>query len=178
MLDYHDNRWCQPCHDDTEMFAMLCLEGQQAGLSWMTVIHKEAAIRKAFDGFDINIVARYGDQKIEELLQNPKIIRSRAKIKAAVRNAKAVREIVTSVEFRSFDDYIWHFTGGKQIVHHLKSFSEMPAKDELSETVSQDMKKRGFSFVGPVICYSFLQGVGVIDDHLDGCICKAKSVLF
>ena len=85
--------------------------------------------------------------------------------------------MVTSGEFSSFDDYIWHFTGGKQIVHHLKSFSEMPAKDELSETVSQDMKKRGFSFVGPVICYSFLQGVGVIDDHLDGCICKAKSVL-
>jgi DNA-3-methyladenine glycosylase I len=175
MLDYHDNRWCQPCHDDTELFAMLCLEGQQAGLSWLTIIHKEAAIRKAFDGFDINTVARYDDQKTEELMQNPEVIRSRAKIKAAVHNAKAVQEIVCSGEFRSFDDYVWHFTGGKQIVHHLKHLSEMPAQDELSETVSTDMKKRGFNFVGPVICYSFLQGVGVIDDHLDGCPCKAKE---
>ena len=115
---------------------------------------------EAFDGFDINTVARYDDQKTEELMQNPEVIRSRAKIKAAVHNAKAVQEIVCSGEFRSFDDYVWHFTGGKQIVHHLKHLSEMPAQDELSETVSTDMKKRGFNFVGPVICYSFLQGVG------------------
>lgn len=175
MLAYHDNRWCQPCHDDTELFAMLCLEGQQAGLSWSTIIHKEAAIRNAFDGFDISIVARYNEQKIETLLRNPEIIRSRAKIRAAVRNAKAVQQIVSSGEFKSFDDYVWHFTEGKQIVHHLKKLSEMPAKDELSEIVSKDLKKRGLSFVGPVICYSFLQGVGVIDDHLDGCPCKAEG---
>ncbi len=175
LLEYHDNRWCRPCHDDKELFAMLCLEGQQAGLSWSTIIHKEIAIRRAFDEFDIGIVARYNGQKIEELMQNPKIIRNRAKIKAAVRNAKAVQKIVSSGAFRSFDEYVWHFTEGEQIVHHLNSFLEMPSKDELSETVSKDMKKRGFSFIGPVICYSFLQGVGVIDDHLDGCPCKAEG---
>jgi len=175
MLAYHDKRWCRPCRDDRELFAMLCLEGQQAGLSWLTIIRKEAAIRKAFDNFDIPTVAGYTEEKVEELMQTPGIIRSRLKIQSAVKNAKAVIRLTESGEFASFAEYVWHFTGGKQIIHPLKSFAEMPAEDELSRMVSKDMKKRGFSFVGPVIVYSYLQGVGVIDDHLIGCPCKAKG---
>jgi len=173
MLDYHDHRWCRPCHDDRELFAMLCLEGQQAGLSWATIIHKEAAIRQAFDEFDIRTVAGYTDEKVEELMQNPSIIRNRAKIRSAVKNANAILRIKETGDFDSFAEYVWHFTEGKQIIHKLKTFSEMPAQDELSQRVSKDMKKRGFSFVGPVIIYSYLQGIGVIDDHLIGCPCKA-----
>lgn len=173
MLEYHDKRWCRPCHDDRELYAMLCLEGQQAGLSWRTIIHKEAALREAFAGFSIDAVAAFDAEKVEELLQNPRIIRSRAKINAAIKNAHAIQRLIASGEYASFAAYVWHFTGGKQIIHHLKTTAEMPAQNELSVTVSRDMKKRGFSFVGPVIIYSYLQGIGVIDDHLDGCPCKA-----
>lgn len=175
MAAYHDVRWCRPCHDEQELFAMLCLEGQQAGLSWSTIIHKEKDIRKAFDDFAVDRVAEYDDRKIEELLSDPKIIRSMMKIRAAVRNAEAVQRIRSSGEYPSFDAYIWHFTEGKQIIHHLHDFSEMPSQNDLSVRVSKDMKKRGFQFVGPVICYSYLQGIGVIDDHLEGCPCKAKA---
>jgi len=174
MLDYHDNRWCRPCHDDQELFAMLCLEGQQAGLSWSTIIRKEAAIRAAFDNFDIRTVAGYNEDKVEELMQTDGIIRNRAKIRSAIKNANAVLRLIDSGEFESFSDYVWHFTDGKQIIHELTSFDEMPAQNELSELVSRDMKKRGFTFAGPVIIYSYLQGIGVIDDHLVGCPCKAK----
>lgn len=176
LIEYHNNRWCRPCHNDRELFAMLCLEGQQAGLSWAVIIHKEREIRKAFDGFDIGTVARYGDEKIEELLLNPNIIRSRLKIKGAVSNALAVQQMLSSGEYASFDEYIWHFTEGRQIIHHFHDFSEMPSKNDLSERVSWDMKKRGFKFTGPVICYSYLQGIGVIDDHLDGCPYKSTEV--
>ena len=173
MLTYHDKRWCRPCHDDQELYAMLCLEGQQAGLSWRTIIHKEAALREAFADFRIEAVAAFDSKKVEELLQNPRIIRSRAKINAAITNARAIQKLIASGEFASFDAYVWHFTQGRQIIHRLQKLAEMPAQNELSETVSRDMKKRGFSFVGPVIIYSYLQGVGVIDDHLEGCPCKA-----
>lgn len=175
MLAYHDNRWCKPCHDETELFAMLCLEGQQAGLSWSIIIRKEKEIRKAFDNFEIDRVAAFDDEKVESLLQNPEIIRSKTKINAAITNAKVVQNLVLSGEYKSFDEYIWHFTEGKQIIHHFDDFSKLPAKNELSEKVSKDMKKRGFKFVGPVICYSFLQGIGVIDDHLNGCPCKGTE---
>ena len=175
MLAYHDHRWCRPCRDDRELFAMLCLEGQQAGLSWSTIIHKEAAIRRAFDDFDIETVAGYTDEQVEALMQNPDIIRNRAKIRSAIKNANAILKLRESGEYATFSDYIWHFTDGKQIIHQLRGFEEMPARSELSERVSRDMKKRGFSFVGPVIIYSYLQGIGVIDDHLVGCPCKASS---
>jgi len=175
MKDYHDTRWGRPCHEDRELFTMLCLEGQQAGLSWSTIIHKEAEIRKAFDNFDIPTVAAYDEEKMQSLMENEKIIRNRLKIRSAVNNAGAVLRLIDSGEYASFDEYIWHFTEGMQVIHHLKDLSEMPAKDELSETVSRDMKKRGFTFVGPVIIYSYLQGIGVIDDHLDGCPCKAAD---
>ena len=167
MKAYHDHRWCKPEHNDQELFAMLILEGAQAGLSWSTIIDREENYRKAFDGFDPRIVAAYDDQKIEELLQDKGIIRNRRKIEAAVSNAGAFLKI--REEFGSFDRYIWSFTNGEVIDHHLQSLEDMPAASELSEQVSRDLKKRGFRFVGPTIIYSYLQGIGIYNDHLEGC---------
>ena len=167
MKAYHDHRWCKPEHNDQELFAMLILEGAQAGLSWSTIIDREENYRKAFDGFDPVIVAAYDDQKIEELMQDKGIIRNRRKIEAAVSNAQAFLKI--QEEFGSFDRYIWSFTNGEVIDHHLKSFEDMPATSELSERVSNDLKKHGFRFVGPTIIYSYLQGIGIYNDHLEGC---------
>ena len=167
MKAYHDERWCRPEHDDRELFAMLILEGAQAGLSWSTIIEKEDNYRRAFDGFDPVKVASYDEDKIEELMQDAGIIRNRLKISSAVTNAKAFLRV--QEEFGSFDSYIWGFTGGSTIDHHLKSVDEMPATSELSEQVSRDLKKRGFKFVGATIIYSYLQGIGVINDHLESC---------
>ena len=167
MMAYHDNRWCKPCHDDNELFAMLILEGAQAGLSWSTIIEKEENYRKAFDGFDPVKVAAYDDAKIEQLMHNEGIIRNRLKINAAVTNARAFLKV--QEQFGSFDNYIWSFTDGKTIDHHLKDVSETPATSELSEKVSKDLKKRGFKFVGPTIIYSYLQGIGMYNDHIIGC---------
>ncbi|MBQ1544588.1 MAG: DNA-3-methyladenine glycosylase I [Clostridia bacterium] len=166
-LDYHDNRWCKPVHDDQELFAMLVLESMQAGLSWNAILQKEAAFRKAFNDFDIAKVAGYKKRKIDSLMNNEKIVRNQRKIEAAVANAQAVLKI--QEEFGSFDKYIWSFTDGKVVDHHLKKESDMPASDALSERVAKDMKKRGFKFVGPVIVYSYLQGIGVINDHIESC---------
>lgn len=151
-LIYHDTRWGKPEHRDSELFAMLILEGMQAGVSWEIILNKEEAFRKAFDEFDPITVAQYGDEKIEELMQNAGIIRNRLKINAAITNARAFLKV--QKEFGSFDKYIWSFTDGKVIDHRLMSFKDMPAKDELSERVSADLKERGFKFVGPVIIYS------------------------
>ena len=167
MKAYHDERWCRPEHDDRELFAMLILEGAQAGLSWSTIIEREENYRKAFDGFDPVKVAAYDADKIEELMQDPGIIRNRLKINSAVTNARAFLRV--QEEFGSFDSYIWGFTGGQIIDHHLKSVDEMPATSELSVRVSKDLKKRGFKFVGATIIYSYLQGIGVINDHLETC---------
>ena len=166
-LEYHDTRWCKPEHRDRELFAMLILEGMQAGVSWNLILNKEDNFRKAFDGFDPEIVANYDDAKLEELMQDSGIIRNRQKLKAAVTNAKAFLQV--QKEFGSFDTYIWGFTGGKVIDHHLTDGKDMPAKDALSEKVSKDLKKRGFKFAGPVIIYSYLQGIGVINDHWEYC---------
>jgi len=176
LIQYHDEVWCVPKHEDNELFAWLVLEGMQAGLSWTTVIHKEAAIREAFDGFDIEKVSKYTDDKIQEMMQNPDIIRNRLKLSGAVKNACAILSV--QKEWGSFDAYIWHFTDGRQIIHHFRDFKDMPAEDELSEQISKDMKKRGFSFCGPVIIYSYLQAIGIYDDHLDDCPSKAKNVSF
>ena len=167
MKAYHDNRWCKPEHDDRELFAMLILEGAQAGLSWATIINREENYREAFDRFDPKIVASYDGKKIEALMQNKGIIRNRRKIEAAVANAKAFLEV--QKEFGSFDSYIWSFTDGEVIDHHLKRLEDMPATSELSEKVSRDLKKRGFRFVGPTIIYSYLQGIGIYNDHVEGC---------
>lgn len=167
MRTYHDTRWGRPEHNDRELFALLVLEGMQAGLSWATILDKEGAFRVAFDGFDPTIVDTYGPKKVEALMQNASIIRNRRKIQAAITNAQAFLRVQDG--FGSFDAYLWGFTGGKAIDHHLIRQDEMPARSELSERVSADLRQRGFKFVGPVIAYSYLQAVGVINDHLESC---------
>lgn len=166
-LLYHDTRWCKPEHRDNELYAMLVLEGMQAGVNWNMILNKEENFRKAFDGFEPNIVAGYGEGRVEELMDNTGIIRNRSKIKAAITNAQAFLKV--QEEFGSFDKYIWGFTDGRVIDHHLKDINDMPARDELSERVSKDLKKRGFKFVGPTIIYSYLQGIGIINDHWEYC---------
>ena len=167
MIAYHDTRWCKPEHRENELFAMLILEGAQAGLSWQTIIEKEENYREAFDGFDPVKVAAYDEEKISLLMKNEGIIRNRLKICAAVTNARAFLKV--QEEFGTFDAYIWSFTDGKVIDHHLSDVSEMLATSPLSEEVSKDLKKRGFKFVGPTIIYSYLQGIGVINDHVADC---------
>jgi DNA-3-methyladenine glycosylase I len=160
---YHDTRWCKPCHDERELFKMLILEGFQAGLSWAIILKKEAAIINAFDNFDPEIIARYDEKKVEELLQIPEIIRNRLKIEAAITNAKA------AIKLGSLDEYFWGFTDFRVIDNHLKKQEDMPANSPLSEKISADLKKRGFKFVGSTIIYSYLQAIGVINDHLECC---------
>lgn len=166
-LKYHDTRWCRPEHRDQELYAMLVLEGMQAGVSWNLILNKEDNFRRAFDGFDPAIVAEYGEAKIESLLQDAGIIRNRQKITSAITNAKAFLKV--QEEFGSFDKYIWSFTDGQVIDHHLIDEKDMPAKDELSEKISTDLKKRGFKFVGPITIYSYLQSIGIINDHWEYC---------
>ncbi len=166
-LLYHDTRWCKPEHRDRELYAMLVLEGMQAGVSWNLILNKEDNFRKAFDGFDPKVVAEYDEAKIEELMQDKGIIRNRNKIKAAITNAQAFLKV--REEFGSFDKYIWGFTDGKVIDHHLADFGDMPSKNELSAQISRDLRSRGFKFVGEVIIYSYLQGIGIINDHLEYC---------
>lgn len=166
-LAYHDTRWCKPEHNDRELFAMLVLEGMQAGVSWNLILAKEENFRKAFDGFDPQIVAAYDDARVEELMQDAGIIRNRRKLQSAITNARAFLKV--QKEFGSFDKYIWSFTNGKVVDHHLLDVKDMPAKDALSERVSADLKKRGFTFVGPTIIYSYLQGIGIINDHWEYC---------
>lgn len=174
-LAYHDSRWCVPCHDDRELFAMLCLEGQQAGLAWILILRREAGMREAFDGFDPHVLARWDEARIEETMKDPRVIRNRAKIRSVVSNAQAYERLLSEGEFGTFDEYVWHFTGGRTVTNRPKVMADLPAEDGLSRRVSRDLKKRGFSFVGPVTAYSFLQGVGVIDDHLDGCRFKPSG---
>lgn len=167
MIEYHDQEWGVPQHDERILFEFLVLEGAQAGLSWQTILNKRQNYRRAFDNFDPAIVAGYGEAQIERLLADAGIIRNRLKINAAINNARnflAVQE-----EFGTFDRYIWQFTGGQPIKNRLKSMAELPARTELSDTVSKDLQKRGFKFVGSVIIYSFMQAVGMINDHMEEC---------
>lgn len=166
-LRYHDTRWCKPEHRDGELFAMLVLEGMQAGVSWDLILEKEENFRRAFDGFDPETVASYGEEKIGALMQDKGIIRNRKKLEAAVSNARAFLKV--QAEFGSFDAFIWSFTDGKTIDHHLRDLKDMPANDGLSKAVSAELKRRGFQFVGPTIVYSYLQGIGVINDHWECC---------
>ena len=164
--DYHDNEWGVPKYDDRELFELLILEGFQAGLSWLTVLKKREAFRKAFDNFDVKKVAKYDAGKVDELLKNEGIIRSRRKIESAINNAKVF--IGIQKEFGSFSDYIWSFTKGKCIKNTDDNFV---VSSPLSDAVSKDLKKRGMKYVGTVIVYSYLQAIGVINDHEKGCIC-------
>jgi DNA-3-methyladenine glycosylase I len=167
MVKYHDEEWGEPKHDDRRLFEDLVLDGAQAGLSWSTILRKRENYREAFDNFDPVKVAAYDEAKIEDLLQNPGIVRNRQKVNSAVKNAKAFLKI--QEEFGSFDAYIWGFVDGKPIQNQWKSMSELPAKTELSEMVSKDLKERGFNFVGPTIIYAFMQAVGMVNDHTVDC---------
>lgn len=171
--EYHDNEWGFESHDDRYLFEMLILEGAQAGLSWITILKKRENYKVAFDNFEPEIVAEYGQEKIEELMENAGIIRNRRKIESTIKNAKEFLKI--QKEYGTFDKYIWSFTNGKQIVNNWERIEEMPAKSELSEKISKDLKKRGFNFVGPVIIYSYLQAIGIIDDHLNYCSKKING---
>ena len=164
---YHDKEWGVPLHSDKKLFEFLILEGMQAGLSWITVLKKREAFRKAFDGFDFNKVAGYKKPKIKSLLNNPDIIRNRLKINAAVTNAQAFIQI--RKEFGTFNKYIWGFVDHRPLQNSWKSMKQLPAKTELAETISKDLKKRGFSFVGPIIVYSHMQATGMVNDHTADC---------
>jgi DNA-3-methyladenine glycosylase I len=167
MIDYHDNEWGVPVHDDIKHFEMIVLDGAQAGLSWQTVLKKREAYREAFDNFDFRKVARYDDKKINELLNNPGIIRNRLKVSSAIKNANAFLEI--RKEFGTFDKYIWQFVDHSTIHNSWKSLKELPAKTSESDSMSKDMKKRGFHFVGSTICYAYMQAAGMVNDHTVGC---------
>jgi len=166
-IDYHDNEWGVPVHDDRMLFEFLVLEGAQAGLSWETVLKKRENYRKAFNNFDPVKVSRYGDKKIEALMGNKGIIRNRLKIASAVNNAKRFLEV--QKEFGTFDAYIWQFVNGKPITNRFKSMQEIPATTKESDAMSKDLKKRGFKFVGPTICYAHMQATGMVNDHVVGC---------
>ena len=164
---YHDTRWCKPLHDERELFAMLCLEGMQAGLSWSLILRREGEIRAAFDDFDPRVVASYDDERVESLMRDDRVIRNRRKIAAAVANARAFLQ--TEDDEGSFDRYIWGFSDGRVVMHHPVTLADVPCESDLSREVSRDLRRRGFSFVGPVIVYSYLQAIGVINDHLETC---------
>ena len=167
MVEYHDTEWGVPVHDDRKLFEFLVLDAAQAGLSWLTVLKKRENYRKAFRQFDPEKVARFKAGKIEDLLSDPGIIRNRLKVESAVANAKAMLEV--REEFGSFDSYIWGFTGGRTIRNSWKRQDQLPAESEESRAMSKDMKKRGFRFCGPVICYAFMQAAGMVNDHLVHC---------
>ncbi len=166
-LEYHDKEWGVPVHDDRLLFEFLVLEGAQAGLSWTTVLRKREAFRRAFDNFVPAIVAAYGERKVEELLANRDIIRNRRKVESAITNARAFLDICT--EFGTFDAYIWRFVNGKQVRNAWKSIAEVPSSTRESDAMSNDLKKRGFSFVGTTICYAYMQAVGIVNDHTVDC---------
>lgn len=166
-IDYHDKEWGVPVHDDRKHFEFLVLESAQAGLSWITILKKRENYRKAFDNFDPERIVRYGKEKVEELLNNKGIVRNRRKIEAAINNAKVFIEI--QKEFGSFDKYIWDFVGGKPIKNNWTTLEEVPAKTSRAEEISKDLKKRGFKFIGPTICYSYMQAIGLVNDHIVEC---------
>ncbi len=172
-IDYHDNEWCRPTHNDDELFEWLILEGMQAGLSWLIVLKKRDAMRAAFDGFNPHIIERYDDAKVDLLLQNSGIIRSRRKLAALATNARAFLEV--QKEHGTFSNYLWQWVDGTPLINPIKTPQDVPAKTALSAALSDDMKKRGFKFVGPVICYSFMQAAGLVDDHEADCPFKTGN---
>ncbi len=173
-IDYHDKEWGVPVHDDIKLFEMLCLEGQQAGLSWLTVLKKRDNYRKNFYDFDPEKIVRYLPRKFEKLLQDPGIIRNRLKIESILKNAKAF--ISVQKEFGSFDNFIWSFVNFKPIINKFESLSQLPAQTELSDKISKDLKKRGFTFVGSTIVYAYMQAIGMVNDHTMNCF-RHKELL-
>jgi len=167
MIAYHDEEWGRPVHDDRVLFEFLVLEGAQAGLSWETVLRKRERYSNLFGGFDPAFVANVTPSRIERMLRDPGIVRNRAKVEAAVRNAHGV--LLVRQEFESFDAYLWRFVGGTRIENHWRRAEEVPASTPQSEEMSRDLRRRGFAFVGPTICYAFMQAVGMVNDHLVTC---------
>ncbi len=166
-LAYHDEEWGVPVHDDVHLFEMLTLEGAQAGLSWSTILHKRAGYRAAFAGFDASKVARFTPAKVERLLLDPSIVRNRLKVESTVANAAATLEVAR--EFGSLDAYLWTFVDGAPIVNRWRGLGDIPSETDESRAMSKDMKRRGFRFVGPTVCYAFMQAAGFVNDHVVDC---------
>jgi DNA-3-methyladenine glycosylase I len=167
MIEYHDKEWGVPIHDDNTLFEFLVLEGAQAGLSWETILNKRANYRRAFHNFRPAKIARYVNRDVRRLLGDAGIVRNRLKIEATIGNAKQI--LVASKEFGSFDEYIWRFVGGKPIKHRFSSLNQIPATTKESDAMSKELRERGFRFVGPTICYAFMQAVGLVNDHTTNC---------
>jgi DNA-3-methyladenine glycosylase I len=174
MRAYHDDEWGRPCRDDRYLFEMLILEGAQAGLSWATILGKRENYRRALDGFDPERIARYDDARLAALMADPGIVRNRLKVAGTVRNARAF--LTAQQELGSFASYLWAWVDGTPLVNRPRSTAELPARTGLSDRVGKDLKRRGFTFVGSTITYSFLQAVGVVNDHLDRCPALARSL--
>ncbi len=166
-VDYHDNYWGRPLYDSKKLFALLMLEGMQAGLSWLTILKKWDALQEHFDNFDPVIIAGYSSDNVEALMQNPAIIRHRLKIQAVISNAKAYLHVEAQGE--SFSDYLWHFVDGKPIQNHWTSSKQVPANTPLSDIMAKSLKQKGFKFVGSTICYAFMQAAGLVNDHTCDC---------
>ena len=164
---YHDREWGVPVHSDRKLFEFLILEGAQAGLSWSTILKKRGNYRKVYDNFDARKIARYNATKVRRLLKDPGIVRNRLKVRASIQNAKAFLQV--QKEFGRFDRYIWQFTGGKPIQNRRRNMKQVPARTGKSDAMSQDLKRRGFKFVGSTICYAFMQAVGMVNDHTLNC---------
>ena len=171
--EYHDKEWGQPLHDERRLFEMLCLEGMQAGLSWITILNKRENFRKAFDNFDIKKVAAYGDDKVEALMQDAGIIRNRLKINACITNSQAFLKIQET--HGSFDKFIWSYVNNTPIVNNFKDMSVVPASTPLSDKISKDLKKLGFKFIGTTIIYAYMQAIGMVDDHFPHCHIRQKA---
>ena len=167
MAKYHDKEWGTPVHSDKKLFELLVLEGMQAGLSWSTVLNKRKNYQKALDNFDFIKISKYNEANFNRLLKNPGIIRNRSKIRSIINNSR--RFIEVRKEFGTFDRYLWGFVSRKQTVNHFKKLSDLPYSTPISEKISKDLKRRGFNFVGPSVCYSFMQATGMVNDHLVKC---------
>ena len=166
-LEYHDKEWGVPVHDDRKLFEMLILEGVQAGLSWSLILKKRDGYLRAFDGFDAHKIARYDDEKMQQLLVNPEIVRNRLKILAAIQNARALLELQS--QYGSFDAFLWRFVGGQPLQNSWQTLQDIPASTRESDEMSKELKRHGFTFVGTTICYAFMQAVGIVNDHVVEC---------
>ena len=166
-LAYHDEEWGVPAHDDVHLFEMLTLEGAQAGLSWSTILNKREGYRRAFSGFDPGKVARFSSRRVDRLLSDPSIVRNRMKIESTVTNARAVLEV--QEEDGSLDSYLWSFVGGSPQLNRFEKLGDIPAETPESKAMSKDLKRRGFKFVGPTVCYAFMQACGLVMDHVASC---------
>jgi DNA-3-methyladenine glycosylase I len=173
MVAYHDEEWGVPCHDDRALFELLTLEGAQAGLSWNTILNKREGYRGAFKDLDVPRVAKFGEVDIARLMADPGIVRNRMKIESTVSNARAI--VAMQKEFGSFDSYIWQFVGGSPKVNSPRSIHDLPSRSAESDTMSKELRRRGFRFVGSTICYAFMQATGMVDDHEVGCFAKGTG---